>query len=210
MKNYKQKGFSLIEILVSMIVVSIAMLGFASLLAFGSRTVNKAFTNNLGTDIVQSTANLFQLNKFVLSNAAWPSSGDRIVLTSKKTSSSGSYNLTAINTENFQASLASLFDQVNGLVGVTDSAMQIELIRDLTKSEENAVVFENYIVTINLAYQTERNDKEIKQINEDDLLDYCPFRVAGSTSEEISSNISTLNSDRIKYSITCNSMEIRL
>lgn len=209
MKNYKQKGFSLIEILVSMIVVSIAMLGFASLLAFGSRTVNKAFTNNLGTDIVQSTANLFQLNKFVLSNADW-SSGDRIVLTSKKTSSSGSYILTAIKTENFQASLASLFDQVNGLVGVTDSAMQIELIRDLTKSEENAVVFENYIVTINLAYQTERNDKEIKQINEDDLLDYCPFRVAGSTSEEISSNISTLNSDRIKYSITCNSMEIRL
>lgn len=60
------KGFTLIELVISMLVVAVAMLGFAALMAYGSRSIHSGYTKSAGTNAIQGVMRVLQSNREML------------------------------------------------------------------------------------------------------------------------------------------------
>lgn len=62
------KGFTLIELVISMLVVAVAMLGFAALMAYSSRSIHSGYTKSAGTNAIQGVMRVLQSNREMLKN----------------------------------------------------------------------------------------------------------------------------------------------
>lgn len=60
------KGFTLIELVISMLVVAVAMLGFAALMAYSSRSIHSGYTKSAGTNAIQGVMRVLQSNREML------------------------------------------------------------------------------------------------------------------------------------------------
>lgn len=60
------KGFTLIELVISMLVVAVAMLGFAALMAYSSRSIHSGYTKSAATNAIQGVMRVLQSNREML------------------------------------------------------------------------------------------------------------------------------------------------
>ena len=76
------KGFTLIELVISMLVVAVAMLGFAALMAYSSRSIHSGYTKSAGTNAIQGVMRVLQSNREMLKDINF---GTKKVVTLKDT-----------------------------------------------------------------------------------------------------------------------------
>lgn len=76
------KGFTLIELVISMLVVAVAMLGFAALMAYSSRSIHSGYTKSAGTNAIQGVMRVLQSNREMLKKINF---GTKNVVTLKDT-----------------------------------------------------------------------------------------------------------------------------
>lgn len=76
------KGFTLIELVISMLVVAVAMLGFAALMAYSSRSIHSGYTKSAGTSAIQGVMRVLQSNREMLKEINF---GTKNVVTLKDT-----------------------------------------------------------------------------------------------------------------------------
>ena len=76
------KGFTLIELVISMLVVAVAMLGFAALMAYSSRSIHSGYTKSAGTNAIQGVMRVLQSNREMLKEINF---GTKNVVTLKDT-----------------------------------------------------------------------------------------------------------------------------
>lgn len=199
MRIFKRNGFSLVELVVSMLVVSIGMLGFASLLAFSSKTIHSNYSKNLGTDQIQAFSMLFQESKDALKNDIGFDTDDTI--TFDCTTNIPIESTVASNAVNsFNDSFTSLCATMNNIPGVLASEIAFSVTHKAIVD-----VFDVYTVQINFAYQTNNNDSryatnDLSSVSS--LVDtYCSFDSETRINAE---------DNRINDSVVCNSVEVRL
>lgn len=73
------KGFTLIELVISMLVVAVAMLGFAALMAYSSRSIHSGYTKSAGTNAIQGVMRVLQSNREMLKDINFDN-GDVVTL----------------------------------------------------------------------------------------------------------------------------------
>lgn len=78
------KGFTLIELVISMLVVAVAMLGFAALMAYSSRSIHSGYTKSAGTNAIQGVMRVLQSNREMLKYINF-GTGNVVTLTLKDT-----------------------------------------------------------------------------------------------------------------------------
>ena len=74
----KQKGFSLLELMVSMLIVSIALLGYAALQAYSTRALSGSYSRTSETAVLNDFVKLFQVSTRSVSTLNWPTETENI------------------------------------------------------------------------------------------------------------------------------------
>lgn len=203
----KRNGFSLVELLVSMLIVSIAMLGFAALQAYSARALNSSYQKTSEVSVFQDLIKVFQVSNKPLSNELkWPA--DTVDF------SCDNVNDVLVNSENKAISLVpsilaacSKYEEV-GLNGNEDSDLKIRLSRNKIT---NAMY--SYSLEVNMAYKLKRASYSKAEGSSDDTYadeskavtveTFCPFK--GSEDGE-----DKLNNLRIKNNVACSHVEVML
>ncbi len=203
----KRNGFSLVELLVSMLIVSIAMLGFAALQAYSARALNSSYQKTSEVSVFQDLIKVFQVSNKPLSNELkWPA--DTVDF------SCDNVNDVLVNSENKAISLVpsilaacSKYEKV-GLNGNEDSDLKIRLSRNKIT---NAMY--SYSLEVNMAYKLKRASYSKAEGSSDDTYadeskavtveTFCPFK--GSEDGE-----DKLNNLRIKNNVACSHVEVML
>ena len=203
----KRNGFSLVELLVSMLIVSIAMLGFAALQAYSARALNSSYQKTSEVSVFQDLIKVFQVSNKPLSNELrWPA--DTVDF------SCDNVNDVLVNSENKAISLVpsilaacSKYEKV-GLNGNEDSDLQIRLSRN-----EITNTMYSYSLEINMAYRLKRASYSKAEGSSDNTYaddskavtveTFCPFK-GGEVGED------ELNNLRIKNNVACSHVEVML
>ena len=203
----KRNGFSLVELLVSMLIVSIAMLGFAALQAYSARALNSSYQKTSEVSVFQDLIKVFQVSNKPLSNELnW--SADTVDF------SCDNVNDVLVNSENKAISLVpsilaacSKYEKV-GLNGNEDSDLQIRLSRN-----EITNTMYSYSLEINMAYKLKRASYSKAEGSSDNTYadeskavtaeTFCPFK-GGEVGED------ELNNLRIKNNVACSHVEVML
>ena len=198
----KRNGFSLVELLVSMLIVSIAMLGFAALQAYSARALNSSYQKTSEVSVFQDLIKVFQVSNKPLSNELkWPADPTKPVDFS-------------CNSENKAISLVpsilaacSKYEKV-GLNGNEDSDLKIRLSRNKIT---NAMY--SYSLEVNMAYKLKRASYSKAEGSSDDTYadeskavtveTFCPFKGSEDGEDE-------LNNLRIKNNVACSHVEVML
>ena len=210
------KGFSLLELVISMLIVSIAMLGFASLLAFSTRTITTNFAKNAGTELMQSAVNILSQNKKTLayrtSEKSVPNvqTVPNIINSSENCEIKFGEKISDDRLEQLKLSLQDICNKAKDIPETMKSAMAISI--SYTKKLN---VFDSYIIKVNVAYQTKKNtvagtkeaEQETVKTEEDLINNYCPLTENANIPGENSKNLDTL---RINDSVACNTVEVQL
>lgn len=203
----KRNGFSLVELLVSMLIVSIAMLGFAALQAYSARALNSSYQKTSEVSVFQDLIKVFQVSNKPLSNELkWPA--DTVDF------SCDNVNDVLVNSENKAISLVpsilaacSKYEEV-GLNGNEDSDLKIRLSRNKITN-----TMYSYSLEVNMAYKLKRASYSKAEGSSDDTYadeskavtveTFCPFK--GSEDGE-----DKLNNLRIKNNVACSHVEVML
>ena len=203
----KRNGFSLVELLVSMLIVSIAMLGFAALQAYSARALNSSYQKTSEVSVFQDLIKVFQVSNKPLSNELnW--SADTVDF------SCDNVNDVLVNSENKAISLVpsilaacSKYEKV-GLNGNEDSDLKIRLSRNKIT---NAMY--SYSLEVNMAYKLKRASYSKAEGSSDDTYadeskavtveTFCPFKGSEDGEDE-------LNNLRIKNNVACSHVEVML
>lgn len=203
----KRNGFSLVELLVSMLIVSIAMLGFAALQAYSARALNSSYQKTSEVSVFQDLIKVFQVSNKPLSNELkWPA--DTVDF------SCDNVNDVLVNSENKAISLVpsilaacSKYEKV-GLNDNEDSDLQIRLSRNKITN-----TMYSYSLEINMAYKLKRASYSKAEGSSDDTYadeskavtaeTFCPFK-GGEVGED------ELNNLRIKNNVACSHVEVML
>lgn len=203
----KRNGFSLVELLVSMLIVSIAMLGFAALQAYSARALNSSYQKTSEVSVFQDLIKVFQVSNKPLSNELkWPA--DTVDF------SCDNVNDVLVNSENKAISLVpsilaacSKYEKV-GLNGNEDSDLKIRLSRNKITN-----TMYSYSLEVNMAYKLKRASYSKAEGSSDDTYadeskavtveTFCPFK--GSEDGE-----DKLNNLRIKNNVACSHVEVML
>ena len=203
----KRNGFSLVELLVSMLIVSIAMLGFAALQAYSARALNSSYQKTSEVSVFQDLIKVFQVSNKPLSNELkWPA--DTVDF------SCDNVNDVLVNSENKAISLVpsilaacSKYEKV-GLNGNEDSDLQIRLSRNKITN-----TMYSYSLEINMAYKLKRASYSKAEGSSDNTYadeskavtveTFCPFK-GGEVGED------ELNNLRIKNNVACSHVEVML
>ena len=203
----KRNGFSLVELLVSMLIVSIAMLGFAALQAYSARALNSSYQKTSEVSVFQDLIKVFQVsNKPLSSELNW--AADTVDF------SCDNVNDVLVNSENKAISLVpsilaacSKYEKV-GLNGNEDSDLQIRLSRN-----EITNTMYSYSLEINMAYRLKRASYSKAEGSSDNTYaddskavtveTFCPFK-GGEVGED------ELNNLRIKNNVACSHVEVML
>lgn len=203
----KRNGFSLVELLVSMLIVSIAMLGFAALQAYSARALNSSYQKTSEVSVFQDLIKVFQVSNKPLSNELkWPA--DTVDF------SCDNVNDVLVNSENKAISLVpsilaacSKYEKV-GLNGNEDSDLKIRLSRNKIT---NAMY--SYSLEVNMAYKLKRASYSKAEGSSDNTYadeskavtveTFCPFKGSEDGEDE-------LNNLRIKNNVACSHVEVML
>lgn len=203
----KRNGFSLVELLVSMLIVSIAMLGFAALQAYSARALNSSYQKTSEVSVFQDLIKVFQVSNKPLSNELnW--SADTVDF------SCDNVNDVLVNSENKAISLVpsilaacSKYEKV-GLNGKEDSDLKIRLSRNKITN-----TMYSYSLEVNMAYKLKRASYSKAEGSSDNTYadeskavtaeTFCPFK-GGEVGED------ELNNLRIKNNVACSHVEVML
>ena len=203
----KRNGFSLVELLVSMLIVSIAMLGFAALQAYSARALNSSYQKTSEVSVFQDLIKVFQVsNKPLSSELNW--AADTVDF------SCDNVNDVLVNSENKAISLVpsilaacSKYEKV-GLNGNEDSDLKIRLSRNKIT---NAMY--SYSLEVNMAYKLKRASYSKAEGSSDytyadeskavTVETFCPFKGSEDGEDE-------LNNRRIKNNVACSHVEVML
>lgn len=203
----KRNGFSLVELLVSMLIVSIAMLGFAALQAYSARALNSSYQKTSEVSVFQDLIKVFQVSNKPLSNELkWPA--DTVDF------SCDNVNDVLVNSENKAISLVpsilaacSKYEKV-GLNGNEDSDLRIRLSRNKITN-----TMYSYSLEVNMAYKLKRASYSKAEGSSDDTYadeskavtveTFCPFKGSEDGEDE-------LNNLRIKNNVACSHVEVML
>lgn len=203
----KRNGFSLVELLVSMLIVSIAMLGFAALQAYSARALNSSYQKTSEVSVFQDLIKVFQVsNKPLSSELNW--AADTVDF------SCDNVNDVLVNSENKAISLVpsilaacSKYENV-GLNGNEDSDLRIRLSRNKITN-----TMYSYSLEINMAYKLKRASYSKAEGSSDNTYadeskavtaeTFCPFK-GGEVGED------ELNNLRIKNNVACSHVEVML
>lgn len=203
----KRNGFSLVELLVSMLIVSIAMLGFAALQAYSARALNSSYQKTSEVSVFQDLIKVFQVSNKPLSNELnW--SADTVDF------SCDNVNDVLVNSENKAISLVpsilaacSKYENV-GLNGNEDSDLKIRLSRNKITN-----TMYSYSLEVNMAYKLKRASYSKAEGSSDDTYadeskavtveTFCPFKGSEDGEDE-------LNNLRIKNNVACSHVEVML
>lgn len=203
----KRNGFSLVELLVSMLIVSIAMLGFAALQAYSARALNSSYQKTSEVSVFQDLIKVFQVSNKPLSNELkWPA--DTVDF------SCDNVNDVLVNSENKAISLVpsilaacSKYEKV-GLNGNEDSDLKIRLSRNKITN-----TMYSYSLEVNMAYKLKRASYSKAEGSSDDTYadeskavtveTFCPFKGSEDGEDE-------LNNLRIKNNVACSHVEVML
>jgi len=203
----KRNGFSLVELLVSMLIVSIAMLGFAALQAYSARALNSSYQKTSEVSVFQDLIKVFQVSNKPLSNELnW--SADTVDF------SCDNVNDVLVNSENKAISLVpsilaacSKYKKV-GLNGNEDSDLKIRLSRNKITN-----TMYSYSLEVNMAYKLKRASYSKAEGSSDDTYadeskavtveTFCPFKGSEDGEDE-------LNNLRIKNNVACSHVEVML
>jgi len=203
----KRNGFSLVELLVSMLIVSIAMLGFAALQAYSARALNSSYQKTSEVSVFQDLIKVFQVSNKPLSNELnW--SADTVDF------SCDNVNDVLVNSENKAISLVpsilaacSKYEKV-GLNVNEDSDLKIRLSRNKITN-----TMYSYSLEVNMAYKLKRASYSKAEGSSDDTYadeskavtveTFCPFKGSEDGEDE-------LNNLRIKNNVACSHVEVML
>jgi prepilin-type N-terminal cleavage/methylation domain-containing protein len=199
----RNKGFSLVELLVSLLVVSIALLGFAALQTFSARTIRTAEHKNVGNEVTQSVVKYLQMSQDSLRGINW-SNGDQVLVTCSDIIDVGA----AAAADHLGNTLANgLFDlcySVGNVRGVQGDDLALQFNRNFPGNLTNNE-YAYYSVDVRYAYRplTIKRDPNVVQPSDDDISvgNYCPFD---------NQNGDNYAKDRKDDNVVCDIVEVNL
>ncbi|WP_405327198.1 prepilin-type N-terminal cleavage/methylation domain-containing protein [Ruminobacter sp.] len=201
--SVKQKGFSLIELLVSMLIVSIAMLGFAALQAHSARALSGTFARTSETAIFNDFIKLFQVSNRALISLNWNDNN-----TINFDCTSGTDQLKYKN----NSDLSVLADGVDVLCDKVDNASGIiahDIAFRLTRTPTTVQTLNSYSLRISYAYIPKQAGVKDDQTPDESVnvtvARYCPL-----DGDEVSDVDDGLNTDRIRDRVVCSRVEVML
>jgi prepilin-type N-terminal cleavage/methylation domain-containing protein len=202
--SVKQKGFSLIELLVSMLIVSIAMLGFAALQAHSARALSGSFARTSETAIFNDFIKLFQVSNRALLSLNWDANGNIINFDC----TSGADQLKYKN----NSDLSVLADGVDVLCDKVDNASGIiahDIAFRLTRTPTTVQTLNSYSLKISYAYIPKqagvKDDQTPDESVEVTVASYCPLD--GDEDSDVDDGLNTV---RIKDRVVCSRVEVML
>lgn len=189
----KRNGFSLVELLVSMLIVSIAMLGFAALQAYSSRALNSSYQRTEEVSVFQDLIKVFQVSNRPLSNELVWNNENKF----KFNCSDGNLGEILKNKNGKPISLVRGIEAAcaKATASRTESRINISLSR--IKLGESPLF--SYTLQINMAYKLKKSSYVSKEDKTLDEVDFCPFEEPEK-----------MNAERIKYNIACSHVEVML
>lgn len=198
----RNKGFSLVELLVSLLVVSIALLGFAALQAFSARTIRSSEYKNVGNEITQSFVKYLQMSQDSMRGVDW-GNGDILFSCDNNISNNG-----AGLPQRLIDGLNDLCSTVNGTVaGIAGNDLVMKFVRRTPDGLNNNYAY--YSVNLRYAYRPLRAQQEAgaTELADGDITvdKFCPF-ADNQPAEELAAQAA----DRVTNNVVCDIVEVRL
>ncbi|WP_274969007.1 prepilin-type N-terminal cleavage/methylation domain-containing protein [Succinimonas amylolytica] len=222
------KGFTLVELLISMLVVAIAMLGFAALQAYSSRSLNSTYSKQASSDALNSYVHFIESSMGTLSKLNW-GTGDNLTATLTCGDSGNAvadpasmYTIDHATPEEknaiaaFKGTFATLCKQyVKDRSDIESQDFGVRIIR--TKNVGGITGLTVYRAIVAFAYKPVAQGKFRDATTAADKLNvtlenYCPYELDNDDEEEEGEQITPerLQELRIKNNVVCNRVEIGL
>jgi type IV pilus modification protein PilV len=196
----RNKGFSLVELLVSLLVVSIALLGFAALQTFSAKTIRTAEHKNVGNEVTQSVVKYLQMSQDSVRSINW-NGQNAILFDCTQNNAPAGFNNTLIN------GLNDLCATINNVSGIVGSELAIEFTMTVPGNLSNDFAF--YTASVHYAYRPIRTQRSRQQLNDQEVgnifitvNNYCPFQ-----QDQGQDNLVNL---RQRDNVMCDIVEVRL
>lgn len=202
----RNKGFSLIELLVSLLVVSIALLGFAALQAFSARTIRSSEYKNVGNEITQSFVKYLQMSQDSMRAVNW--ANGNILFSCDNNIANNGIGLP----QRLVDGLNDLCSTVNGTVaGIAGNDLVLQFVRQIPAGLNNNYAY--YSVNLRYAYRPLRVQQALQQAaGAAELADgaitvnrFCPFAV-----NQPAEASAAQAADRVTNNVVCDIVEVRL
>lgn len=202
------KGFTLIELVISMLVVAVAMLGFAALMAYSSRSIHSGYTKSAGTNAIQGVMRVLQSNREMLKDINF---GTENVVTLKDTDISKLPDGVAKEMVNEAFTRAANIPGVSlGTNGNNCSLLEIKITRTpIIEGANDLVTFqvEAHFLYRPLAAQSKNNEDDVGcELNREgaSMGDLCPF---GNNADEQTAEV---RKARIDNGLVCDILRTTL
>lgn len=213
------KGFTLIELVISMLVVAVAMLGFAALMAYSSRSIHSGYTKSAGTNAIQGVMRVLQSNREMLKDINF-GTGNVVTLTLKDSDISNLLDGVA------KEMVMEAFTRAANIPGVSlgdDNAncslLEIQITKNHIPTQEGVndklVTFqvEAHFLYKPLATQSKNNEGDIDCVlaGEDaSMNDFCPFGNNATTEQTDKDKSKDPVEARIENGLVCDILRTTL
>lgn len=201
------KGFTLIELVISMLVVAVAMLGFAALMAYSSRSIHSGYTKSAGTNAIQGVMRVLQSNREMLKDINF---GTKNVVTLNDT------DISKLPDGVAKEMVDEAFTRAANIPGVSPwgdrncSLLEIQITRTPIKEGFNDLVtfqVEAHFLYRPLAAQSKNNEDDVGcKLNGEgaSMGDLCPF---GNNADEQTAEV---RKARIANGLVCDILRTTL
>lgn len=201
------KGFTLIELVISMLVVAVAMLGFAALMAYSSRSIHSGYTKSAGTNAIQGVMRVLQSNREMLKDINF---GTKNVVTLNDT------DISKLPDGVAKEMVDEAFTRAANIPGVSPwgdrncSLLEIQITRTPIKEGFNDLVtfqVEAHFLYRPLAAQSKNNEDDVGcELNSEgaSMGDLCPF---GNNADEQTAEV---RKARIDNGLVCDILRTTL
>lgn len=201
------KGFTLIELVISMLVVAVAMLGFAALMAYSSRSIHSGYTKSAGTNAIQGVMRVLQSNREMLKYINF---GTKNVVTLNDT------DISKLPDGVAKEMVDEAFTRAANIPGVSPwgdrncSLLEIQITRTPIKEGFNDLVtfqVEAHFLYRPLAAQSKNNEDDVGcELNSEgaSMGDLCPF---GNNADEQTAEV---RKARIDNGLVCDILRTTL
>lgn len=201
------KGFTLIELVISMLVVAVAMLGFAALMAYSSRSIHSGYTKSAGTNAIQGVMRVLQSNREMLKDINF---GTKNVVTLNDT------DISKLPDGVAKEMVKEAFTRAANIPGVSPwgdrncSLLEIQITRTPIKEGFNDLVtfqVEAHFLYRPLAAQSKNNEDDVGcELNGEgaSMGDLCPF---GNNADEQTAEV---RKARIDNGLVCDILRTTL
>lgn len=194
------KGFSLVELLVSLLVVSIALLGFAALQTFSARTIRTAEHKNVGNEVTQSFVKYLQMSQDTVRSIQW-GNGNNVNIPFSCDPNAAIDNRLVNPLVNALLDLCSPVAN-NTVIGIQGGDLALRFVRQVPGGLHVDYAF--YAVEIRYAYRplriNEASDNAQVVANNQLINTYCPF----------GQDLTVNNNNRLRDNVVCDIVEVRL